>query len=130
MQHDLDNIKAAATGLQYISESDHPLELVVMKENKEGLEKEIRALSGKGGEQNIETQTLDYFFRNHVKAYPEDSKLQTENIQRFKNLVKTLNENLSDIKVYRIGEIQVDAFIIGKLKDGRYAGLRTKLIET
>jgi hypothetical protein len=44
--------------------------------------------------------------------------------------MQTLKENLSDIHVYRVGSIQIDAYIIGKLKSGKYAGLKTRLVET
>jgi hypothetical protein len=49
---------------------------------------------------------------------------------RFKILQNTLIAKLIDLKVWRIGTIQIDAFIVGKLKDGTYGGLRTKSIET
>ena len=38
--------------------------------------------------------------------------------------------NYKGVLVYRIGEVRVDAFIIGKLPDGFYGGLRTKVVET
>jgi hypothetical protein len=130
MEPQLENIKTAANGLQFMSESDYPLELVVLKSSAEGIENEIRSLSGKGTGDAVEKQDLDYFFRNHVKTFSPDNKEETDRAARFVQLVKTLRTNLTDIKVYRLGSVQVDAFIIGILKDGRYAGLRTKLIET
>jgi hypothetical protein len=65
-----------------------------------------------------------------TKVYPNSTPEQLKTAQRFQNLQKVLKEVLADIQVYRIGEIQIDAFIVGKLKDGTYAGLRTILIET
>jgi hypothetical protein len=45
-------------------------------------------------------------------------------------LQQVLEEELTDICVYRIGSIQIDAFILEKLKNGNYGGLHTKAIET
>ena len=125
---ELEKIKAAAEGLLFMSESDHPLEIITINPQHE-VEKEIKTLSGKDDSQ-IEIQTVDHFFRNHIRTYPDEPAEQTVRAKRFVNLVDTLKKNLDDVKVYRIGSVQVDAFIIGKLKDGSYAGLRTKLIET
>jgi hypothetical protein len=127
MDQPIQQIKKASEGLLFISETDHPFEIVELKDgnNIEGM---LLQLTGKAPP--IETQTLDHFFRNHVKSYETDTEEQKQNIQRFIQLKNVLNEHLSNIKVYRIGEVQVDAFIIGQLKNGKYAGLRTKLVET
>ncbi len=130
MTPDLQSIKKAADGLLFISESDHPFELVHIEDNPSSIENKIMQLAKKPAGTTIEKQDLDYFFRNMVKVYPEFSTAQKNTARRFADLVKVLKENLTDIHVYRVGDVQVDAFIIGQLKNGQYAGLRTKLIET
>jgi hypothetical protein len=130
MQTDLQKIKDAAEGLWFMSESDHPFQLVQLKDQPASLEKSLLGISGKGENSLIEKQELEYFFRIMTKVYPNSTPEQLKTAQRFQNLQKVLKEVLADIQVYRIGEIQIDAFIVGKLKDGTYAGLRTILIET
>ena len=78
----------------------------------------------------LEIQTLDYFFRNMVKIYPGVAEEQQGKAQDFLKLRELLKLKLREVKVYRTGSIQIDAFIIGQLHDGSYGGLRTKLIET
>jgi Nuclease A inhibitor-like protein len=128
MHKDLEQLAAASRGLLYISESDHPFEVVDLKSND--VEKEIRQLAQKPGDTIMQTQTVDYFFRNMVKTYPGYSEDQRNSAQRFLTLQELIKQKLSGVQVYRIGAIQVDAYIIGKLHDGKYGGLRTKLIET
>ena len=111
-----------------MSESDHPFEVVQLKSKK--VEKEIKQLAQKSADTTMETQTVDYFFRNMVKTYPGYSADQQETAERFLKLRELLKQKLKEVQVYRLGSIQVDAFIIGKLQDGSYGGLRTKLIET
>jgi hypothetical protein len=129
MNQPIQEIKKASEGLLFISETDHPFEIVELKEGN-NIEEMLLQLTGKAPGPPIETQTLDHFFRNHIKSYETDTDEQKQNIRRFIQLKNVLNEHLSNIKVYRIGEVQVDAFIIGQLKNGKYAGLRTKLVET
>jgi hypothetical protein len=126
----LEKIRSAADGLLFMSESDSPLEPLVLKSSAEGLQNELKTLCATDAVERIEVQDVEYFFRNQVKTYPGYNKEQTDRAARFVQLIKTLHDNLSDIKVYRVGTVQVNAFIIGKLKDGQYAGLRTKLVET
>jgi hypothetical protein len=50
--------------------------------------------------------------------------------QRFGQLVQTLKENLSDVKVFQVGRgPETDVFIVGTTEGG-WAGLRTKVVET
>jgi len=55
---------------------------------------------------------------------------QQQTAERFLHLQTILEQNLKDVKVYRIGSVQIKAYILGKLPDGIYAGLSTQLVET
>jgi hypothetical protein len=50
--------------------------------------------------------------------------------QRFQYLQQVLKEELQEVAVYMLGEVEMDAFIIGRTSEGSYAGLRTKVIQT
>jgi hypothetical protein len=130
MRPDLQNIQDAAEGLLFMSESDHSLQVVRLDPPSASLEETLLQFSDKEPGSPIEKQELDYFFRNATRIDPMATRLQQQTAHQFQHLVKVLREELSDIQVYRVGEVDVDAFIIGKLRDGVYAGLRTKLIET
>jgi hypothetical protein len=128
MNTQLDQIQKAAEGLLFMSESDYPFEAVQFTLNSSTLEQQLQAIAQK--ELPIEQQSLEYFFRNAIKEYPEANEPQKQTARRFQTLQELLKSELKGAQVYRIGEIQIDAFIIGQLKDGTYGGLRTKLIET
>lgn len=51
-------------------------------------------------------------------------------MQKFQTLVTKLKDNLTDIKVYRLGTIDIDVYIVGKTPSGDLAGIFTKVIET
>jgi hypothetical protein len=123
MHDDLQQINEAAQGLTYMSESDYPFEIVHIKDISLSIEKELLQLVQQPTDTSIEKISLDYLFRNMTKG-------NTEIAKRFVQLQNLLKEKLKNVEVYRIGAIEIDAFIIGKLEDGTYAGLRTKVIET
>ncbi len=129
MNTELQQIQQAAQGLFFLSESDYPFEIVHL-EKADSIENQLLGLANKPAGTAIEKTTLDYFLRNMTRIDPDATVEQHDIAQRFKRLQDTLKEKLSDIQVYRIGRIKIDAFAIGKLKDGSFGGLRTKLIET
>lgn len=127
MHPDLKKIEEAASGLLFLSESEYPFTIFQLEEGN--VESRLRELSGKP-DAKMETVTAEYFFRNMVKVYPGYSKEQTETARRFAELQNRIHEILTSPAVYRIGSVQVDVFITGKLSDGRYGGLRTMVVET
>lgn len=130
MQADLQKIREASEGLLYLSEADYPLETVYLDEPVSDLNRALLSLATKEAGTPIEKVELPYFFRNQVRVYPDSPPEQQARAQRFSRLQQVLEEELTDIAVYRVGETDIDAFIIGKLRNGKWAGLRTRLIET
>ncbi len=129
MNERIQKIKDAAEGLLYRSESDYPFELVQLNTSS-SLEQNLIQLSTNIKNAKVEKVTLEHFFRNMIKVYPDDVAEQEMMALKYKNLQDVLQHELQDVTVYRVGEVLVDAFIIGKLPDGTYAGLRTKMVET
>ena len=124
MQEEIMNLVSAAEGLMYMSESDHPFEPVSIE--GKNVQKELLELAGTSDTQTIETVSVDHFLRNMVN--PEVMGQQTAD--RYKLLKQQINENLQDAEVYRIGTVQVQVFIVGRLKNGKMGGLKTMVIET
>jgi hypothetical protein len=127
-----EKIKAAAEGLLFMSESDYPLEVFEPQLQPTGQITDDLLLqwAGKPAGTAIEKTDLAYFFRNQVRDLPEHGPAEKQRAERFRKLQQLLQEELSDATVYRIGNIQVTAMVIGKTKTGEYTGLKTTLIET
>jgi hypothetical protein len=101
-------LQKASKGLRYTSETDAPLEPFVWDENQVA-------------DKATETTTLDGFFR----AVPSEDRA------KFQKLAQVLKEQRSGIKVYKLGEeAEKEGYIVGKTKDGRWAGLKTSVVET
>jgi len=69
----------------------------------------------------VEQESLDDFFH---AVPPEDA-------EKFQKLAKVLQEQLTGVKVYKVGdEAEKAAYVVGKTKDGQWAGLKTTVVET
>ena len=115
-------------GLFYISESDYPLDVVCLKPeaNGEMLEADILKLANKQTNTPIKKEEVSRFFRNMVK----EEVVGAENAIRFLALKAFMEENLADLAIYKVGETEVEAFALGKLKSGELAGVKTIIIQT
>lgn len=123
MQQDpvFDALWKASNGLRYTSETDAELEPFVWERGGELTPQRLRQQAGAAADTAIEETTLKSFFR----AVPSEDKA------RFRKLAQVLQEQLAEIKVYKLGEeAEKEVYIIGKTPDGRLAGLKTTVVET
>ena len=118
----------ASQGVLMPSESEYPFEVFTWNTVELTPEK-ILELTHYPPATLIEEVELDYFFRNVAGEKDWHDKIQKENVAKFKNLVQVIKDNLAEFRVYRIGTIEVNVYIVGKTNDG-VAGLATKVIET
>jgi hypothetical protein len=118
----VDALQKAAKGLLFPSESEAKLQPFLWQEAGDKLtESRLRELSGAEQDAPVEEESLEGFFR----VVPEEDRAQ------FDKLAKALQEQLSGIKVYKVGEEAEKAvFIVGKTVDGHWAGLKTTVVET
>ena len=123
-----ETLTQASQGLLMPSESEYPFEVFVWKD-VELTPQKILELTNYPPATSIEQVELDYFFRNVATEKDWHDKIQKENVTKFQNLVQVVKGNLAELRVYRIGTIEVSVYIVGKTNDG-VAGLATKVIET
>ena len=118
----LDALKQAAKGLQYTSETEAPLEAFLWEDTSAKLTNQrLLALAGEEEGTAVEQESLDDFFH----AVPPEDK------EKFDKLAKVIEEQLSGVKVYKVGdEAEKRAYIVGKTKDGKWSGLKATVVET
>jgi hypothetical protein len=117
----LDALAKASKGLQFVSETEADFEPFLWKDGGELTHERLLTLSGAEQGTPVEEMTLDNFFR----AVPSEDRA------KFQKLTKALQDQLSAVKVYKLGEEpEKDVCIVGKTKDGRWAGLKTSVVET
>ena len=119
----------ATAGLLMPSESEHPFEVFRWSGQNELTEQKLLQLTSHPADSPVETVALDYLFRNVAYEKEWHDEVQKANVSKFQSLVLTLEKNLTDIKVYRVGTIDIDVYIVGK-NQGELVGLSTKIVET
>ncbi|WP_051359884.1 nuclease A inhibitor family protein [Adhaeribacter aquaticus] len=123
----INKLQELADGLYYISESDYPLEVIQLKTDEAECpsDEAIINLAGKSAA-SVEKDNLNHFFRNMV----QEEMVGEEEANRFRELVNFLEQHLQDINVYKVGETEIQAFVLGKLAPGAFAGLKTTVVQT
>jgi hypothetical protein len=125
----IQRLQEASKGLLWLSESEYPWETIVI-ENVDNIQAKLLAITDNPPETNIEIQELDRFFSRVTEEkdwYDEEEMAQCRGYQ---NLVVLLKTHLKDIKVYRIGAIEVKCYVLGETLSGALAGLFTISVET
>ena len=91
------------------------------EDGNELTDKRLLELAGEEEGTTVETETLDDFFH----AVPPEDKA------KFDKLAKVIEEQLAGVKVYKVGdEAEKRAYVVGKTTDGKWAGLKTTVVET
>jgi hypothetical protein len=119
-------LKQATDGLLMTSESEYPFEVFTWEF---GQLNETTVLEKTGLKGTVKLVEIDDFFRNSVTAEDWHEDEEKEAVRKFQNLVNVLKTNLTDLQVYKIGNREIDVYIIGNTPDG-IAGVSTKVIET
>jgi len=78
----------------------------------------------------VKVVSVNDFFAIATQEEDWHDEEERETVKRFQNLVSVLKQNLSQLQVYRVGSIDIDAYIVGRTSSGDWTGLSTKLVET
>lgn len=127
----IQKLQQASAGLLMMSESDYHFEVVCWENAAQELLNPQKILELTNNSQNtlVEIVDIDYFFRNCTAEKEGYSQIKKENASKFRNLVEIIKFNLNDIKVYRLGTISIDVYILGVFNHD-VVGIATKVIET
>jgi len=114
-------LQKASKGLQFTSETEAGFEPFLWEGGDKLTRQRLLELAGAEKGTAVAEDTPNRFFH----AVPPEDKA------RFDKLAKALQEQLSGIKVYKVGdEPEKEVYIVGKTQDGHLAGLKTTVVET
>ncbi len=125
----IDRLKQATADLVWTSESDYPFEVITWNQ---GIEITPAALfkDSTFADESIETISLDDFFAPVLQTEDWYGQEELANVDRYQKLVSTIETNLLEVRVFRIGEVEIAVYIVGKTADGDLVGLKTQVVET
>jgi hypothetical protein len=83
----------------------------------------------------VEKVDFKVFFEKYIQKEDWYGEEELTIVTKFENLAKGLSEKLSDLVVYRVGKINIDVFVLGKVVNDKkeiiaYAGVKTFVVET
>jgi hypothetical protein len=130
----VEELQRAAGGLMFPSETDAALEpffwpVQDSKNMSAFTSDQLVSMASIPADAPIKMVKLDTFFRPVLKEEDWHNDEEKAEVKRFQELVKTIKETLSDVKVFRAGETNATVYVVGKVEGG-YAGLKTNVVET
>jgi Nuclease A inhibitor-like protein len=125
----LDLLKQATIDLLWSSESDYPFEIVTWEP---GIEMTTATLFSNLDQADLAIESIDLtnFFEPVLIVEDWYEAEELAQVDRYTNLLQTIDSNLTEVKVFRIGEIEIDIYIVGKTPSGDIVGLKTQVVET
>lgn len=83
-----------------------------------------------GEDAPAETGTVSEFFRAATAERDYHSAEDSALAGRFRHLVSLLTETLTGTPAYRVGEVDIAIFVVGRGAGGDWLGVRTRVVET
>ena len=123
-----ERIKNASEGLFYISETDAEI-LPFIGEQAEAVNAET-ILKQTESEAAVEERDFEDFFKRLTELQEWFGEEETANANKFAKLKDILQKNLRDLKVFKVGNIELDVYIVGLDANNIVTGIKTKAVET
>lgn len=114
-------------GLLYESETDARVVPVVLSGPGMTAAEAVGTIAGERNTAEIDPGRFFARLTNVKDWFGLQEKLRAK---KFLELHKLLEENLNDLKAYRIGDIRVTYCVLGVASGGQVAGIRTEAVET
>lgn len=125
-----EQIKTASEGLYYISETDAEILPFTGSKADSVTKEEILRQTNNQADENVEEREFGEIFARLTKIqdwFGDEEKVTAEKFYALKNL---LEKNLRDLKVFKIGSIDIDIYFVGLDAENNLTGIQTKAIET
>jgi hypothetical protein len=126
----LTKLRTAAKGLVYVSERDAPWRAFGWEPAGKLDAAAIRKLGGHDADEPVKAVPFDTFFGGLTKAEDWHSDEENAQVEKYRALVEAVRAELTDPKVFRVGETDVAYYVVGTSAKGNWVGVTTKATET
>lgn len=117
-------------GLFYISETDAAIVPFFGGQIQELARKEILTQTKSEENTNVEEKDFAEFFARLTEIQDWFGDEEKATAQKFAELRDLLKENLKDVRIFKLGNIQLDIYIVGLDAENRLVGVQTEAVET
>lgn len=122
-------IKDACEGLIYVSETDAPVTIFTTPAGLKSRD-EILQYAGANADTPVREVPFAAWFGQVTAMKEWFGEAEKSRAKKFLELQKLLEEGLTSLRVYRVGTIRIDIYIVGESADGRIIGVKTLAVET
>jgi hypothetical protein len=126
----LEEIGRAARGLFRMSESDYPVEPFRLGAGESPDAATLRRVAGAGADAEVTTRKAEEFFRPSSFVEEAEGTFGPAPAGRVRELSRALTANLSEVTVYRVGEVNIAVYVLGRSEGGSWLGVLTRAVET
>ncbi|MEM6251863.1 MAG: nuclease A inhibitor family protein [Cyanobacteria bacterium P01_D01_bin.156] len=122
-------LEAACDKLLWRSEADYPFEVIVLSsQHQPALIDQL--LKAYPADTSVRIVSLDDFFGQSIVERAWFDSREIDLVQRYRNLRDLLETTLACPRVYRIGSVEIDVYLLGTTEDNQVIGVKTKIVET
>ena len=123
-------LSALVKDLSFPSETDAPIEVISLNGvSANEIEEKVKADAGIG-----EAETSQMNFEEFTAMYGTEkdwqNSIQKNFAQKFGAALRLIQSNAETIKVYRLGGVRADLYVIGETSAAEWLGIKTKIVET
>lgn len=126
----IEELERASRGLLMMSESDYPFEIISWEETKDINADFLRHVAGRSSDAPVRVESIDSFFKPAITEHEGEREEDRQTVEKYRKLLRVLESALHDIKVYKVGMINIPVYIVGRAPSGRWMGLSTRVVET
>lgn len=123
-------VEAARAGLNYVSETDSPIEAVFFEKAGGISAEKLRKALGLPAASVVKEVSFDEFFAPLTAPRPWHTPKQKKNAKGFAGLEALLEKELRGLTVFRVGRVRIEIYIVGVDPEGNWFGVRTEAVET
>lgn len=125
-----DDIKKVSEGLNFISETDAEVLPFFGGQAQEVTKAEILSQTKSAADAPVEERSFTEFFARLTEIQDWFGDEEKATAQRFTELKDLLERNFRDLKVFKVGKIQLDIYAVGLDAENNLLGIKTKAVET
>ncbi len=126
----VEQIKRVAEGLTYISETDAEITPFAGEETEAVTKEEVLKQTESAVDSPVEERGFAEFFARLTEIQDWFGDEEKKTAQKFVRLKELMEKNLKDLKVFKIGKIQLDIYVVGLNAESKLTGIKTKAVET
>lgn len=125
-----EQIRKASEDLYYISETDAEIFPFAGTKADAVTKENLLSQTASKPDAPVEERDFESFFARLTKIQDWFGDEEKQTAAKFARLKELLESNLKNLKVFKVGLIEIDVYIVGLDSESHLTGVKTKAVET